>query len=227
MNQSFQKYNSFRDKLKNKEYIMENKNSDEENGDSLSRIDSSVINETEDSKEKVENKANNINKSGNLKALFTGEWEEMQKKKEQEFAKQNKKKIITVENLPTLGNFNLPNEENNIQIINDALNNNPEKIQINVDVGIENKDVNLNSVANNINLLNNGGFVLCKKANKKTNAKKKFVNLDFGMKLGFQKQEEDTNNIDDLPEEDILVKNLVNMKPRETKKKYLTKKEKK
>lgn len=232
MNQTFHKYNSFREKLKNKEFIVDKENSDEENIESPSRKDSSIKNEAvEDSQNKTENanNNNNTNKGANLKALFTGEWEEMQKKKEQELAKQNKKKIIAVENLPTLGNFSFPNEEKNFDILN---NNNEENINDDYSNKIieekeskliienENKEINLISNANAI-------IVPGKKGNKKANAKKKFVNLDFGAKLGFQKEEEVNQNIDDMPEEDILVKNLVNKKPKEIKKSTLISKGKK
>lgn len=128
----------------------------------------------------------------------------MQKKKEQELAKQNKKKIIAIENLPTLGtlnNLNTAIEDNLDWSKNDSSNYfNPQDSKENL--GNENKDVNLIPNTMNINTANAVIFPN-KKGGKKTNAKKKFVNLDFGAKLGFQKEEEDNQNIDDMLEEDF------------------------
>lgn len=168
----------------------------------------------------------------------------MQKKKELELTKQNKKKIIAVENLPTLGNFSNLENINMKQTAEEENNNLQNKIEIqeNCDDTLikqktndENKNINIGSLISNAkNDLNNdvvyfpnAVIVPSKKGNKKAVAKKKFVNLDFGSKLGFQKEEEDVPDGDDMLEEDILFKNLANKKSKEIKKSTLKPKGKK
>ncbi len=217
--QSFQKYNSFREKLKNKEYL-DNKNSDDDASGLAIRKDSLAKNEIEAEKkeEKNELEKKNVNKS-NLKSLFSGEWEEMQKKKEQEISKQNKKILIAVDNLPTLDNYftSNQNEEENENINNDK----ESKDSLNP---LENEDLNkqtnigLSKIINPVkNTSLDNQVIVSNKKGKKTNAKKKFVNLDFTFNNNLVLENEETLIEEDLLEEDILYKNLANRKPKEMK----------